>query len=361
VIGARLKRAGRALAWAFRSPGMATRHSEWLFQELGMSGLFWRTRYRGAKILVPRPELVDRECRPLQDPPLVPAGGAGHMRDDDVVLGVSMDGDVRAYPWWIMDNHHVANDTVGGRPVVVLLCEMCSTGVAFDPVVGGRRLTFEQRHIFNGTITLDDRETGSVWSPYLGTAIRGPLEGKRMGMVPLWQMEWRAWREMHPDTRVLADGLGSREGHGSNHTIGSPQVGPGMRRSMARWDDRLPHNTLVLGVTGNGGGRAYPLEALRKRSGVIEDVVGGVPIVAFLHVAEGSYGAAAYDRRLGGTTLTFEPGPGGPVDRETGSLWNVEGRAESGPLAGRALRFVPSHVSEWYIWATNFPGIDIAG
>jgi hypothetical protein len=325
-----------------------------------MSRLFWRTSFRGAKISVPRPALVEQECRPLIDPPLVAADRAEHMRDDDVVLGLSVDADARAYPWWIMDNHHVANETVGGRPVVLLLCEMCSTAVAFDPVVEGRRLTFEQRHIFNGTITLDDLQTGSVWSPYLGTAIRGPLEGKRMDMVPLWQMEWRAWQQLHPDTRVLADGLGSREGHGSDHTIGSPTVGGGMRRTMARWDDRLPHNTLVLGVTMEGRARAYPLDVLRKRSGVIEDQVSGVPIVAFLHLAEGSYGATAFDRRLDDTTLTFEARPGGPADKETGSLWNVEGRAESGPLAGRQLRFVPSHVSEWYVWATNFPGIEIA-
>lgn len=356
----RLKRAGRALGWALRSPRQAARHPEWLFQELGVSGLFWRTSFRGAKIAVPRPTLVEQECRPLIDPPLVPADRAGHMRDDDVVLGLSANGDARAYPWWIMDNHHVANDTVGGRAVVLLLCEMCSTAVAFDPVVEGQHLTFEQRHIFNGTITLDDLQTGSVWSPYLGTAIRGPLEGKRLEMVPLWQMEWRAWRELHPDTRVLADGLGSREGHGSDHSIGSPRVGGGMRRSMARWDDRLPHNTLVLGVTVEGRARAFPLEALRIRSGVIEDEVGGVPIVAFLHLAEGSYGAAAFDRRLDDTILRFEPGRGGAVDRGTGSLWNVEGRAESGPLAGRQLGFVPSHVSEWYVWATNFPGIEIA-
>lgn len=357
----RLKRAGRALGWVFRSPRRAARHSEWLFQELGVSRLFWRTRYRGAGIAVPRPELVERECRPLVDPPLVPAARADHMRDEDVVLGLSLDGDARAYPWWIMDNHHVANETVAGRPVVLLLCEMCSTAVAYDPVVEGRRLTFEQRHIFNGTITLDDHQTGSVWSPYLGTAIRGPFEGKRMDLVPVYQMEWRAWRQLHPDTRVLAGGLGSREGHGSNHTIGSPRVGRGMRATMARWDDRLPHNTLVLGVSVGGVARAFPLDTLRRRSGVIGDEVGGVPIVAFLHLAEGSYGAAAFDRRLDEGPLTFEPGPGGAVDTETGSLWNVEGRAETGPLAGRQLRFVPSHVSEWYVWATNFPGIEIAG
>jgi hypothetical protein len=222
-------------------------------------------------------------------------------------------------------------------------------------------LTFEQRHIFNGTITLDDHQTGSIWSPYRAEAIRGPLLGRKLDLLPLWQMEWKAWRELHASTTVLPGELGSRTGHGSNHEIGGPGVGGGMRRSMARWDTRLPHNTLVLGVVTSGGQRAYPLELLRNREGVVNDAIGDVPIVAFGHLARGSYGAMAFDRRVGGRVLTFEPDHAGPVDLETGSRWTIEGLAVQGPLRGTGLRFVKSHVSEWYVWATNFPNLEIAG
>src|SRR5436309_2717753 len=71
-------------------------------------------------------DVYEEHCRPLMDPEMVPASAAGHMRDDDVVLGLELDGEARAYPWWIMDNHHVANDTVAGKPVVLVLCEACS-------------------------------------------------------------------------------------------------------------------------------------------------------------------------------------------------------------------------------------------
>src|SRR5436309_14997096 len=62
-----------------------------------------------------------RDCHPLKDPPFVPVDRAGHMRDDDDVIGICLEGDARAYPWWILDNHHVANDLVGGQPVTVVL------------------------------------------------------------------------------------------------------------------------------------------------------------------------------------------------------------------------------------------------
>ena len=32
-----------------------------------------------------------------------------------------------------------------------------------------------------------------------------------------------------------------------------------------------------------------------------------------------------------------------------------------GPLAGTRLTFIPSHVSEWFIWAAHFPEIQLVG
>jgi hypothetical protein len=76
-------------------------------------------------------------------------------------------------------------------------------------------------------------------------------------------------------------------------------------------------------------------------------------------MAEGSYAAVAYSRVVDGRVLTFEAGPQGAVDAETGSLWTAEGRAVDGPLAGKALQFVNSHVAEWFIWAAHYPEMDI--
>jgi hypothetical protein len=356
-----MRRRAAIARWALRNPRLAVRHREWVLQEIGLERLAGLAPVRGGRLRRTPPYFLERHARPLIDPPTVPASDAAHMRDDDIVLGLALRGEARAYPWWIMDNHHLANDAVGGQPIIVLLCEMCSTGMAFDPRVDGRRLTFEQRHVFNGTITMDDRETGSVWSPYYAEAIRGRLKGTRLPLLPLQQTSWRAWRERHPETTVLGPGLGSRTGHGSDHHIGGPNVADGMRATMARWDSRLPHNTLVLGVITEGGQRAYPLDLLRERDGVAVDEIGGVPVVILADVGNGRYGALAFDRRVGGRVLSFERRPDGPTDRETGTRWSLEGRGEEGALAGTQLRFLPSHVSEWYVWASHYPELEIAG
>lgn len=352
-----------ALRWMTRNgPHDWVRNRRWLLQELGFRGRPWSPHHRGGRLEVDSPGFTERHSRPLMHPPVLPASEAAHMKDDDVVLGLVLGGEARAYPWWIMDDHHVANDVVGGRPVSILLCEMCATGIAFDPVVDGRTLTFESRGVYNGTITLDDRETDTVWSPYLTEGISGELKGARLQILPIAQMEWRAWRERHPETSVLAEGLGSRTGHGSQYSLtGAEPVSRRFYKGMARWDPRLPHHTLVLGVVSRERQRAYVLESLLDGDGVRNDVLGGEPIVILSGGGPGSFGALAFSRRVGGRTLTFAADGDGAVDAETGSSWTLEGRAVAGPLEGATLAFVESHVSKWYIWGSHFPGIEIAG
>lgn len=300
-------------------------------------------------------EFLEEEGQPLNFPRTVPADEADHMRNDDIVLGVAMNGVARAYPWWIMDNHHVGNDNLGGQPISLMLCEMCSSGIAFDPVVDGERHHFRLVAMYNGTVAFEDDETRSLWSPYFSMAIRGPRTGAKLSWLPVSQMSWANWRHLHPDTDVVAPEYGSREGHGSDDDIGSPSVQGDIMSIISNWDDRIPHNTLVLGVLLPGNETAYPIEFLRNQHGVVNATLAGQEVALFLYPEPDSYGALAFSRTCRQLVLTFEPGQEGPIDRETGSRWTYEGRAVDGPLTGKQLKFIPSHVAEWFIWVGHFP------
>ena len=215
----------RTLSWVARSPHKSLKHAAYFRQQLRlMLGRPLVVGPTGAPIRRQLPWFVEENCQPLNQPSIVPADRADHMQDDDVVMGIEMSGSARAYPYWIMDNHHVANDTVGGEPVVIVLCEACSTAVAFDPVVEGRQLTFRHDYVFNGTVAISDRQTGSVWSTYLATAISGRLRGKQLRVLPLTQVTWRDWRAWHPETDVVA-AHPSREAMGAQYGYDGSQWG----------------------------------------------------------------------------------------------------------------------------------------
>ena len=297
---------------------------------------------------------------PLENPRWVKADDDAHMRPDDAVLGVLQGGMACALPWWMMKNHHVANLELQGRPVMVVLCEACAGASAFDARVDGQRLRFRVDGKYNGTHILKDIDTGSHWTPFDGSAAHGPMKGARLEQLPLQQCTWAEWKEMYPRT-VVPDGAGeSRTGHGSHFPTPST-LGPipfAMITALHK-DERLKDQVLVLGVKAGEAERAYPLRRLHRSGLALNDRLGDYEIVVFSKA--GSWMAIAFERVMDGRTLHFDAVAGLTQfeDAETGSRWDINGRAIAGPLSGRSLGYVPSGIEKWYGWATSHPGTDI--
>ena len=55
----------------------------------------------------------------LLNPKFVAARDANYLTNDELVFGVSLGGDARAYPHRILDWHEMANDVVGGVPIAL--------------------------------------------------------------------------------------------------------------------------------------------------------------------------------------------------------------------------------------------------
>lgn len=297
---------------------------------------------------------------PLKDPPRRSVAAATHMRDEDLVFGLVLAGQARAYPWWIAKNHHVVDDTIAGVPIAVAFCEQCTGGAAFRRQIEGRTLTFEVAGVYNGTIVLRDRETRSLWAPFTGTAIEGPLAGRKLDRVPLLLSHWDEWAERHPETEVIWDSERSRAGHGSWYARGKWGILTEMGATLQGWDPRLPENTLVYGVAGAHAAKSYPL-ALVQSQRLVNDDVGGTSVVI---VALGLVGVAGYERTLGDRLLTFRPSLGPEAvmsDLETASQWSAEGLATSGPLRGQRLRPADGYFVEWHVWSAYNPKAEVFG
>jgi len=56
---------------------------------------------------------------PLDQPAFLAAGETGYLPDEDLVLGLEWMGEARAYPIRMLTYHHIVNDTVAGRPLLV--------------------------------------------------------------------------------------------------------------------------------------------------------------------------------------------------------------------------------------------------
>ena len=195
-----------------------------------------------------------------------------------------------------------------------------------------------------------DRETGSIWTHLEGKAIEGPMTGASLTMLPMPQMTWGDWQQSIPETFVLSDDTG----YSGWYT--PVQIAQYDRGEDLYGDDRLPSNSLVIGVEENGDYLGYPVELVEEADGVVNDVLAGEPLLVIYN--QWSQTGLAYSRAVDGQVLDFYNASDRGFelrDQNTQSLWNIHGRAIDGLLAGSTLSFVPSFISEWYGWSAFHP------
>jgi hypothetical protein len=336
--------------------------------------------------IVPEALWDGRKMAPFQAldfPKMVSAPEADFLQDGDYVLGVTTHGESRAYPtrfiWW----HHVINDKIG-RPeadhmIAVTYCSVCNTGIRYDSDLKGKPVKLDFYGLYNGVVVLCERETGSVLLQVDGRFVTGPLLGEKLTPGAVLDTTWGQWKQLHPDTLVMSPDTPKKQFYSPKE---KPEPrgydrfpAPFFRPSMTRGDKRLPFFEKVLAVSvpasgGNTGApgtflhRAYPIEALKKAGGVVNDSLGGMPVGVFLDLETAA--AVAVARQLDGKTLTFESrklpdGKPAIFDQETQTQWNIEGKALNGPLKSRSLARLDSHLSQWYGWVAYFPDTSIFG
>ena len=323
------------------------------------------------RVGIQAPDPRDR-IPPLDDPPFESVVDAAEwLEDPEPGVLLELEGDARFYPLRILTRHEIVNHDVDGRPVTVTYCPLCNTALAFDPVVGGERLRFGVSGLLrNSDLVMWDDKTQSLWQQITGKAIVGSLTGTTLDLIPSAIVAWQDFAAEHPAGLVLDRDTGFGIAYSANPYVGyssRPRPFPGFFDGEI--DERFPALERVVGVSIGDVHTAYPFSLLREIRAV-NDVVGGTPLTVFwgardtadalddARIADGrAIGTGvAYLSTVDGDVLTFRPhGDDRFVDDQTGTIWNLFGRALDGLLDGRRLE-VATHRNEfWFAWQAFFP------
>ena len=228
------------------------------------------------KAAVPElPELDWRTTRrfnlPLNNPPVVPPAKAEFLREDDIVIGVLLGSEARAYPWYLLANYHAVNDYLDGEPIIVNLCEACNGGAAFHAAIDGTVIDIRPRGLKNGTWYGEDFQTGSLWYPFIGEAFEGPLKGTKLERIRLYFSSWKDWRRDHPNTTVAmtSDEVRYRPHASRSRMADATCFNPAFLDRITDPKpnpnrDLLPGHHLVFGMIPGAGktAKAYTLDSL---------------------------------------------------------------------------------------------------
>ena len=116
----------------------------------------------------------------LTNPRLIAAGKAHYLQPDDLVFGLEINADARAYPLRIMDWHELFNDVVGGVPVSLAYCTLCGSGIVYETAVPGRDRPFvfgSSGLLYRSNKLMYDNATDSLWEQFTGRPVVGALTG----------------------------------------------------------------------------------------------------------------------------------------------------------------------------------------
>lgn len=280
----------------------------------------------------------------LDQPKLIAAADAAYLEDDDLVFGVSLEGDARAYPLRIVDWHEMVNDVVGGRPVSLAYCTLCGAGILFaTDVDGGAPLTFGSSGLlYRSNKLMYDRATRSLWNQFTGRPVVGELVGSglQLEILPVVLTTWAEWQRQAPTTRVLDPDTGFDRDYTQGAAYGRYFASPDLMFPALVEDPALAAKDRIFGIRAPGRAAAWPLQRFAEGA-VLNERVGLWDLVLI-----GEADAVRAYRRQPDETFRAT----GDELQANGVRFAVTEAALVGSDGSRRER-VPGHVAYWFAWA----------
>lgn len=279
------------------------------------------------------------------------------LQDADQVVGVNINGDIRAYPLQILVWHEIVNDNVGGTAVAVTYCPLCLTNQVFNRTVNGQTVEFgTSGKLYNSNLVMYDRTSNSLWSQALGQAILGKHSGVKLDRIPFDVAFWKEWKQLYPETKVLSKDTGSTRPYGAD-PYGDYYTNGDLYFPVSNKDDRLGLKDIVVGLENGGQYKAYKLQQIEDTK-VINDVINGKSITLLsIHPAM----VRVFDSIVNGQKLDFRYDKNSTkiTDKQTGSEWNLEGIGVEGPMKDKYLTRLPFDEGFWFEWVAFHPETDV--
>lgn len=262
-----------------------------------------------------------RDCIPAIDTPnFVNASEVDYLLDDDLVMGVDLHGEARAYPIRILLHHEVVNDRIGNTAFAITYCPLCGSGVAFNRVMDGIETTFGVSGVLHDSdLVLYDRASETLWQQITAEAIMGPGLGQTLNTVPMSMITWSQWLSAHPESQVLSLDTGHDYDYRGKNWSADYDASEQIVFPVGHLDRRIHPKTYIYGAEADGLSAAVIASTLESDRKV--------------------------DVMINGRRAEFTMAPDGLANLKFEDTQAI----------------FPAHKSFWFAWANFHPATTLAG
>ncbi len=295
----------------------------------------------------------------IDSPNFTNANDVDFLNDNDLVIGIINNNEVKAYPHIIMDWHEISNDQVGDDFVTINYCPLTGTAFAWESIANGTRSSFGVSGLlYNANLILYDRNTDSNWSQLGLECVNGELISDKPILQDVVETDWKTWRALYPDSKIL-----NRQ-TGFSRTYGISPYGNYATNNdffIFRPDiinPALPNKERVYCLIDDDTSKVYQFSSFAGGK-VIKDSFNGKD---YLIVGNESI-INAFELSAEYIDITFEyelnEAEGTIFNDEFGNSWSIFGKVISGPNTGDSLGKSKSVVSYWFAIAAFYPNPEI--
>ena len=290
---------------------------------------------------------------PLKNPKMISAKDATWLQDDNVVFGVAINGDVRAYPKRILAWHEMFKDRIGGLELAGVYCTLCGALVLYDTTIDGKHYELgTSGFLYRSNKLMYDHATKSMWSTLTGKPVVGKLVGKDIKLKSLFVVTttWKEWRTLHPNTQVLSLDTGHQRNYDEGVAYFDYFASDALMFNIPKRDTRLPNKAEVLALR--------PQEVPNENLAIAADFLTAHPVY---HARMGQMNMVVLTDASGANRVyeskerifTSWDKTKAVLD-SAGQTWKVEEAQLTGPK-DEILKRVSAHRAFWFGWYAAFP------
>ncbi len=277
-----------------------------------------------------------------------------------LVVGVEFNGESKAFPIEVIAYHHQVQDKIGGVPVLVTYCSVCRTARVYSPVINGKAEHFRLVGMDHFNAMFEDATTKTWWRQSTGEAIAGELKGEALRELPSHQMTLSAWLQLHDQSLIMQPDKNFANKYDELKGFGDGSLKSSLEgRDTASWQKK----SWIVGIVHNGLARAYDWNDLQKLK-IINDTLNGDSITLVLNSDKESFvffssGIDSMNKSITFFVSIIDSKNFIITDRQTNSIWNVEGVCIQGELKGTKLKPLQGYLEFWHSWKTFHPNTTV--
>ncbi|MDF1696075.1 MAG: DUF3179 domain-containing (seleno)protein [Saprospiraceae bacterium] len=289
---------------------------------------------------------------PLRNPSMIVATEATYLSDSDIVFGIAINGDQRAYPKRILAWHEFFVDTIGGRSIAGVYCTLCGTMIAYDMNHKGTFYDLgTSGFLYRSNKLMYDARTQSLWSTIEGRPVLGPLtcENITLQAYPTITTTWGEWKRQYPTTKVLSLDTGHSRNYNEGEAYKDYFATDKLMFPVPEVDRRLRNKDEVLIIRTDNFEEdplAISIQYLREKPIVMGKIAGTSLVV----ISKKDDWVRVYEA----DTIQFESYQNNRLIDQDGNYWTVQAAYLQGP-DGRQLKRISSHRSFWFAWYNAYP------